>query len=469
MRQDYNDFLHNLRSGLALAMMRRVTVHDFRNTFDQLVWLVLFSLLLQLGSGFIIAFPNPDFSHYAFSTFGLGLVLFAFATYLLSLVLRRRDATLPLLVMFYSPSLVLYMVLTALAVLQRLLPVSQLLILGIIGVTALLWVIVIGLRAVVFTYQSPWRSIPLALVIYSLVCFVPLYSGDWGAEFWYPQEEIETTTRDPYRELDAESLLYAQPGMVAEALQQLTPQRADVTDLYFVSFGGYAYQDVFMKEVRYAHQTMDERFDTRGHSLELVNNLKTREQLPLASSTNLREVLNHLGQAMDREQDVLMLYLTSHGSEKHELAIDFWPLPLNDLTPIKLRQMLDDAGIKWRVIVVSACYSGGFIEALKDEYTLVATAAAADRQSFGCSSENDFTYFGEALFRDELQREGTMLDAFSRTRESIAARELREKLEPSRPQLYIAPLIEQKLGEMRAQPRLAGCGVEEPDVAPVGC
>ena len=164
-----------------------------------------------------------------------------------------------------------------------------------------------------------------------------------------------------------------------------------------------------------------------------------------------------------------MLYLTSHGSERHELAVDFWPLPLNDITPQRLREMLDEAGIKWRIIVVSACYSGGFVEALKDEHTLVATASAKDRQSFGCANERDFTYFGEALFRDELQREGTMLEAFSRTREAIVAREQREKLEPSMPQLYIAPLMEQKLSNRVGQPSLIECGLEGTAVSAVEC
>jgi hypothetical protein len=458
MKQLLADFRTNLRNGLALALMRRVTVDDFRSNIDQLIALILLSLLLEVGAGFVTTTPAPEFNRYAFSTFSLGLVLFALASYLLSVFLSRRDAVLPLLIMLYSPAPVIYLGLVGLELLQPVWSPSQALPLALLY---LLWVIAITLRAVLLAFAQPRRTIPLSVVIYSLICFVPLFSGDWEREFWYAQQEQDDN--DAYRKMDAESLLYAQPRMVSEALQGLVPQRPGMADLYFVSFGAYAHQDVFMKEVRYARQTMDERFDTRGHSLELVNNLQSRELLPLATASNLQAVLQHLGEAMDSEEDVLMLYLTSHGSEQHELAVEFWPLPLNDITPQRLRSMLDEAGIKWRVIVVSACYSGGFVAALKDEHTLVATASAADRQSFGCGNDNDFTYFGEALFHDALQRGATLPQAFEQARQAIGARERREKLQPSQPQLYVAPLLEEKLGELSgARPPLE-CG------AAVGC
>jgi hypothetical protein len=207
-------------------------------------------------------------------------------------------------------------------------------------------------------------------------------------------------------------------------------------------------QDVFAREVRYAQRVMDERYGTAGRSLLFINNLKTRQEIPLATATNLERTLKRIASLMDKDEDVLMIYLTSHGSREHKLAVDFWPLPLNDLTPKRLRSMLDEAGIKWRVVVVSACYSGGFVEPLKDEHTLVATASAPDRKSFGCSNENDFTYFGEALFKEELEKNKTMLQAFRHVPLTVSRRERKEELEPSRPQLFMAPKIVQKLQGM---------------------
>ena len=88
----------------------------------------------------------------------------------------------------------------------------------------------------------------------------------------------------------------------------------------------------------------------------------------------------------------------SHGSEKHELSVDFRPLRLSTIDPAKLKTALDESGIRWKVIVISACYSGGFIDALKDERTLVITASAADKTSFGCGTGSDATYLAQALF-----------------------------------------------------------------------
>jgi hypothetical protein len=193
---------------------------------------------------------------------------------------------------------------------------------------------------------------------------------------------------------------------------------------------------------------LDRRFGTEGHSVNLINHLSTRDTVPLANATNLAVTLKQIGKVMDKEEDVLMLYLTSHGSKEHELAVSFWPLPLNDITPEKLRLMLDQAGIKWRVIVVSACYSGGFIKALANDHTVVATAAAADKTSFGCGTESEFTYFGEALFKDLLSHDQHLLSALDEAGSLIGKREQRENISASLPQMSVGHAIKTKLDGM---------------------
>src|SRR5216117_2970700 len=85
----------------------------------------------------------------------------------------------------------------------------------------------------------------------------------------------------------------------------------------------------------------DDRFDTDGRSIVLIN--------------NLRAMLSAIGDMIDPDQDVVMVYLTSHGGRDHRLAVEFPPLQLEALAPVTLKEMLDSAGIKWRIIVVSAC------------------------------------------------------------------------------------------------------------------
>jgi len=42
----------------------------------------------------------------------------------------------------------------------------------------------------------------------------------------------------------------------------------------------------------------------------------------------------------------------------------------------------------------------------------VGTAAAKDKTSLGCSNENDFRYFGEAVFKEGLSNTPHFLEAF---------------------------------------------------------
>jgi hypothetical protein len=180
--------------------------------------------------------------------------------------------------------------------------------------------------------------------------------------------------------------------------------------------------------------------------------------VPFATVSNLRATLSEIGDIIDPEQDVVMIYLTSHGSRDHKLSVEFAPLRLDPLTPEVLKEMLDSAGIKWRIIVVSACYSGGFIDPLKDEYTLIMTASAADRTSFGCGSESNATYFGDALFGHALRVEDSFVKAFAQAKARIEERERVEKLRPSEPQLFVGEAMAAKLPKLEAELRTRRTG-----------
>jgi hypothetical protein len=185
----------------------------------------------------------------------------------------------------------------------------------------------------------------------------------------------------------------------------------------------------------------------------LINNPNTMLDTPFATVSNLRATLSEIGDIINPDEDVVMLYLSSHGTKDHKLSIEFPPLQLDSLSPQVLKQMLDDAGIKWRIIVVSACYSGGFIEPLKDERTLIITASAADRTSFGCGAESAATYFGDALFQQALRFEDSFLKAFEDAKKIIAERERAEKRTPSNPQLFVGRSMAQKLPRLEAELR----------------
>jgi hypothetical protein len=147
----------------------------------------------------------------------------------------------------------------------------------------------------------------------------------------------------------------------------------------------------------------------------------------------------------------VFLYLTSHGSRDHQLNIDQPRLQLADLPANELAALLEPLRDRHKVVVISACYSGGFIPPLKDDKTLVMTAARADRVSFGCSEENDFTYFGRALFAEAFNETDDLSRAFELAKARVAEREKADDFEASEPQLWAPQAVLKHWKRLRKQ------------------
>lgn len=246
-----------------------------------------------------------------------------------------------------------------------------------------------------------------------------------------------------------EQVLYAQPQLLRKALDGLGPRAAGVPNLYLVTFAGDGSEDVFRNEAEYAAQLFRQRYGQRAHSVVLANNPATLDTYPLASWSNLESVLTGLWRAMDPHQDILMLYLTSHGDPEHTLLVDMDPLPLDQIGAQDLAGILAEHPFKWKVIVVNACYSGGFIPPVRGNDTLVMTAARSDRSSFGCGTESDITYFGHAWLVDALNHTDNFVDAFHQASHEIADWEKQGKLTPSEPQISIGSGIAAQLARWR--------------------
>lgn len=246
-----------------------------------------------------------------------------------------------------------------------------------------------------------------------------------------------------------EQVLYAQPKMMEKAVGELTPRVPGKPNLWVIAFAGDGGEDVFRNEAEYAQRLFARRFDAQGHVLVLQNNPATLDKRPLATWSNLETALDGVASRMDRGQDILLLYLTSHGTEDHTLLVDLNPLPLDQLDPDGLAQMLASRHIRYKVVVVNACYSGGFLPSLKGDGTAVLTAARSDRSSFGCGSDSDITYFGRAWLVDGLNQTDDILGAFANAKKEISQWEQRDELTPSEPQLDLGFGIAAQLDKWR--------------------
>ena len=453
----------NIKAGTRLALMRPVEGGEFRPSADQAVGLLAIGVALDVAHDFVVtgAAPGLDFNLRGLSTLFAAILVFLFGAYLIARIQRAPYSFSAVIVVLASTSPVFYVVST---------PLSLFIDTGsfgvdeaeywvstsygaIVAIAILVWFVAIAFRAMRLLYAAgglrTWALIG--------VLAASIAAGDTiriGQELW-PSDVARTSQSDgeddgedewaEYRKLDVEKIYYAQSRLMAKAAGALRPQRPGVVDLYLIAFGSYAHQDVFSSEVHAVRALFDKRFDTADRSLVLVNDLKTLETEPLANANNLRRALKEVARKMDPEEDILFLFLTSHGSKDHRLSVKFWPLGLNDLAHDDLARMLDETGIKWRVVAVSACYSGGFIETLKNTNSLIVTASRADRNSFGCSNERKFTYFGKAYFDQQLRRELSFIEAFHKATEVIEEWETADDLTPSVPQIHVGDAVGAKL------------------------
>jgi hypothetical protein len=307
----------------------------------------------------------------------------------------------------------------------------------------LLCYLVRGMRSL----SGPGHVFPAAMGWLFLLVFVALSNAlDVVPDVWQPQDAaVEPLASTDNSLADQEALLFGQSGRIDAAIERMQVPADDAPHAFFVGFAGVGSERVFTQEIELAQRVMGERFGTGARSLALVNDERNLEAAPLASPSALAYALKRIAGRMNQDRDVLFLAISSHGSEDPAIAVENSELPLDDLTDTALAAALNESGIRWRVIIISACYAGGFIDALRNPHTIIITAAAPDRTSFGCGTDSELTYFGEAFYRDALPKASSLHEAFESARAAIGRREHRERVEPSEPQADFAPGLETKL------------------------
>ena len=219
---------------------------------------------------------------------------------------------------------------------------------------------------------------------------------------------------------------------------------------------------VFAREAREAARVLSARYGAGGRTLTLAGPDGTRDDAPHGSITALLLSLAHLGTVMDGSEDVLVLYTTSHGMDLG-LAYHYGDSGYGVLSPVKLKAALEDAGIKRRVLILSACYSGVFVPELASPDTAILTAAASTRTSFGCLAENDWTFFGDALINRALRQPVALDEAARQATRSVADWESQARFLASLPQVSIGAGAKGWLAQIEARmPRQASAPVGRP-------
>ncbi len=264
-----------------------------------------------------------------------------------------------------------------------------------------------------------------------------LIRGQWR----HGEEVFRTDGEMKYLGTTAERALYRQTEVLNRALDEVASSDAGKIEMYFVGIGGDGSQRVFEREVRYAEKLLTDKYALESRSITLINSSENADVYPLATVTAIERTLNAIAQKMDPDQDILFLYMTSHGSKTHDFSLAQEGIDLPDLPAEYLAQIIRRLPVKHKVIGISACYSGGFIEPLKDDHTLIMTAARKDRQSFGCSDDAELTYFGRAFFERGLQTTFSLRDAFRHAFDLVSEWEEADGQKKSEPQIHAPETI----------------------------
>jgi hypothetical protein len=220
------------------------------------------------------------------------------------------------------------------------------------------------------------------------------------------------------------------------ALSALLPQRPGVVDAYVVAIALDS-DPVFGREARVAGDVLGRRYDALGRTIVLAgSDGSAPSALPRGTPETLAIVLARIAELIDRQEDAIILYTTSHGA----------PVGLyyNDgdngyglISPSRLAGMLDQLGLRNRLLILNACYAGVFVPRLRSDTSAIVTAASRDRSSFGCVAENDWTFFGDAMINHGLRSAQPLAAAFAEADKLVARWETQLRVRPSQPQSSI--------------------------------
>jgi hypothetical protein len=248
------------------------------------------------------------------------------------------------------------------------------------------------------------------------------------------------------------------------ALRALLPQRAGVVDAYVISIALDS-DPVFGREARVAGDVLSARYGAHGRSIVLAgSDGNAPSALPRGTPETFAIALARVAELMNKDEDVVVVYTTSHGAP--------FGLYYNDadngygaISPNRFHDLLQRLGLRNRLLILSACFSGVFVPRLQSDTTAMVTAASSDRSSFGCVADNDWTFFGDAMINHALRKPQPLRAAFTEANALISGWEAQFPVRPSQPQVSIGTGAERWLAALdRRLPPTASPPVGRPAV-----
>ncbi len=165
------------------------------------------------------------------------------------------------------------------------------------------------------------------------------------------------------------------------------------------------------------------------------------------SPVSAREALEGIAAIAETNTHGCLLYFTSHGSPE---SLVFGPDA--ELTPTSMATLVRSlCQQRPTIVIISACYSGIFVDGLSGPDRMVMTAARRDRNSFGCGEDATYPYFDGCVI-ESLATAREFIALSQATKACVARRETEEGLSPaSEPQVRIGANMQLLLPTLRFQ------------------
>ncbi len=443
------DLGENLRLALALLLLRRRTAQSLRASASQLVLLFFLQLLLGLAYDlYSVGWQDGQTDLLALPALAFWAPAALLCASLLAAICSAPALTLPLATAAFSLACWTSVAGTALAIAaDRWAAIDRQY--GALSWLPPLWGALAYAVAALRMCRPESRGLRAGIFVTALLLAVaPQFCVDPATRLWVAAGSGDS---DGAGAVQSEQTLYGQYDLLDETLDGISPGTDGVTELFTISFGGDGTQDVFLNEAAGADAVMANVFDSGEHAIVLANSVAHPQERPFATVSALQRALAAVAERMNVDDDVLALFLTSHGTADHRLVVSLPPYQFEDLSPERLRALLDESGIRFRVIIVSSCYAGGFLAPLSGPDTMVITASDADSTSFGCRDGAQWTDFGRAYFAEALSQSASFEGAFQIASRKIAEREAQEHLKPSSPQIRVGDGIRNQLQRLETR------------------
>jgi hypothetical protein len=430
----FTNFKTSIRTALLLPVRNQP---EFHATGPHFLVALLFAFCAGLLFSAYWVWPIGSFSFYGFADYLARSAWFYFwiALALAVFGLSRRFLRIAMTLCYSSPLGLLAAIAMNYALMAG--ELTGLLAMGAYYLFAYIFYIIVTFRIVWGSAKAGrWKAIPIAAgtVMASLAGGIvigntPLFEPNYD-------ETAATESQPQYVPVSAEAVYYAQPHLMAQETAQLHPQTDGVKDIYAVLGAGYAEQSVFLNEVTSVKSLLKDTFGASNSTFTLANSRPSPTKHPLLNPINLRAAIDAAADNMNTEEDTLVLFLTSHGSPE-TISTSFYELRPTQIPSFELAKILDASEIQNMVVILSACYSGSFIDDIQAPGRTIITAAASDRSSFGCADGRDWTEFGRAYFDQAFRQTGDFVDSYHIAKDLVHEWELDQGHKPSLPQISI--------------------------------